>query len=140
MIEISTIHFSVFFISVQKSISIILMQNKIPNIKIFKTETLTEEFKEYGFTDYDGKDSSSDYSEYLNNDSIKLINEFYKKDFELFNYDMIKTDNEDDDIYENFDGVDGDKYGIDYFNMFRYIIIFILVMYLIFSFIRKIRI
>ena len=46
----------------------------IPNLKIFKTESLTKELKEYGFTDYVGKDNSTDYSEYLNYDSIKLIN------------------------------------------------------------------
>jgi len=67
----------------------------IPNITIFKTETLTEDFKNYGFKDFDLRFhknkqniNKEKYSNYLNNDSIKLINEFYKKDFELFNYEM----------------------------------------------------
>jgi hypothetical protein len=67
----------------------------IPNIDIFKTETLTPDLRKYGYDDFDlnfnrnkiniEKDK---YAIYLNNDSIKLINEFYKKDFELFSYDM----------------------------------------------------
>lgn len=67
----------------------------IPEVTIFKTETLTEDLKKYGFTDFDLKIHQNrlnikkeNYKNYLNNDSIKLINEFYKKDFELFNYDM----------------------------------------------------
>ena len=121
-------------------------KNVIPNLKIFKTETLTTELKEYGFTDYDGKDSSTDYSKYLNNDSIKLINKFYKKDFELFGYDMKKTIGEINEndyyIYENFDSMSNvnsnrvnSMNDIDYFDIFRYIIIIMLVIYLSYSFI-----
>jgi hypothetical protein len=33
------------------------------------------------------------YSDYLNHSSIELINQYYKKDFELFNYNMINCDN-----------------------------------------------
>ena len=58
----------------------------IENIKIFKTETLTQDINNYGFTDYIGTKSNIIHSNYLNNDSIQLINIFYKKDFELFNY------------------------------------------------------
>jgi hypothetical protein len=58
----------------------------IENIKIFKTETLTQDINNYGFTDYIGRKSNIIHSNYLNNDSIQLINIFYKKDFELFNY------------------------------------------------------
>jgi len=87
----------------------------IKNIKLFKTETLDESNDELnnfmGFniniklkefianmdptradlfinkariSDY----SKSDYSKYLNEESISLINNFYKKDFELFNYEL----------------------------------------------------
>ena len=34
------------------------------------------------------KNANKNYSRYLNKKSILLINEFYKKDFELFNYDF----------------------------------------------------
>jgi hypothetical protein len=121
-------------------------ENIIPNLKIFKTETLTKEIKEYGFEDYDGQNNSTDYSKYLNNDSIKLINKYYKTDFDLFGYDMKKT-GEDDDNYEYEDEDDGatlvkvdsmesvkTMYSIEYFDIFRYIIIFILIMYLIYGF------
>ena len=67
----------------------------IPNITIFKTETLTPDLRKSGYDDFNlnfhnnKKNIKKDkYANYLNNDSIKLINEFYKKDFELFNYDM----------------------------------------------------
>jgi len=67
----------------------------IPNIAIFKTETLTPDLIKYGYDDFNlnfhsnKKNIKKDkYANYLNNDSIKLINDFYKKDFELFNYDM----------------------------------------------------
>ena len=36
-----------------------------------------------------GKEEEKNYFKYLNNNSIKLINKFYKKDFELFNYKML---------------------------------------------------
>lgn len=35
------------------------------------------------------KHVNNDYSKYLNKKSISLINVFYKKDFELFNYLII---------------------------------------------------
>jgi hypothetical protein len=67
----------------------------IQNIVIFKTESLTCDLRKYGCDDFNlnihinKKNIKKDnYVNYLNNDSIKLINEFYKKDFELFNYDM----------------------------------------------------
>ena len=34
------------------------------------------------------KNVNKDYSKYLNKNSISLINEFYKKDFELFGYKL----------------------------------------------------
>ena len=63
----------------------------IPTIKIFKTETLTQELIEYGFNDYIGSKSTILHNNYLNDESIKLINTYYIKDFELFNYKMIIT-------------------------------------------------
>lgn len=64
-----------------------------PDIKIFKCEELNEindELNKFlGFNiDIKQKDVNKDYSMYLNKNSISLINEFYKKDFELFNYDL----------------------------------------------------
>jgi len=66
-----------------------IKENIIQNIKIFKTETLTKDLHEYGFTDYKGKDSATHYMNYLNKDSIRLINNFYKIDFLLFGYTMV---------------------------------------------------
>ena len=65
----------------------------IPNIKIFKCEKSNEtnpELNEFLGFDIDiiQKNVNKDYSMYLNENSIALINEFYKKDFELFNYDL----------------------------------------------------
>ena len=126
----------------------------IHNLKIFKTESLTKELKEYGYEDYNGKESSTDYSQYLNDDSIKLINEFYKTDFELFNYDMKKTENfenhednfvnEDNDIYETFGDMNdmdesGSICGIEYIDIFRYIIIVMLIVYIIMCIVKNIK-
>ena len=71
-----------------------------PEIKIFKTESLKKNIMDYGFSDFNiifGSIKSKDinvekeeYINYLNNDSILLINDFYNKDFELFNYEKIE--------------------------------------------------
>ncbi len=65
----------------------------IKNIKIFKTETLNESNND--LSKFVGcninirkQGVNKDYSNYLNKDSISLINTFYKKDFELFNYKL----------------------------------------------------
>jgi len=65
----------------------------IKNIKIFRTETLNESNDELSkFVDLNinirKEGTNKDYSKYLNKDSISLINNFYKKDFELFNYKL----------------------------------------------------
>ena len=62
----------------------------IPDITILKMENLTGELQKYGFTDYKGPSQSNSYMKYLNKDSIRLINLFYKKDFEIFGYPMIE--------------------------------------------------
>ena len=67
----------------------------IPGIRIFHTETLNEdneELNKFLGTEIDifHKKANTDYSKYLNNDSIQLINEFYQRDFEIFNFEMKK--------------------------------------------------
>lgn len=67
----------------------------IKSIKIFKTETLNEsnnilnEFLGFNINVFQ-KNVNKNYRKYLNKDSISIINEKYKKDFELFDYEMIK--------------------------------------------------
>lgn len=65
------------------------LNKNMSQIKIFKTETLTKDLHEYGFIDYKGPDKATHYMQYLNKDSIKLINEFYHIDFLIFGYTMI---------------------------------------------------
>ena len=65
------------------------LSKNMAQIKIFKTETLTKELQEYGFIDYKGKNTAANYIQYLNKDSIKLINNFYQVDFLIFGYTMI---------------------------------------------------
>ena len=62
----------------------------IPDITLLKMENLTDELQKYGFPDYEGPSKSKSYREYLNKDSIRLINVIYKKDFEMFGYPMIE--------------------------------------------------
>ena len=70
--------------------------NKIlSNIHILHTETLTDDMHNLGYTDFNNYDNSNpnkvtlNYYDYLNNDSIKLINHFYCLDFKFFNYTKI---------------------------------------------------
>ena len=64
----------------------------IKNILIFNTETLNNSNDKLnnflGFNINIQQNIVKDYSKYLNKDSISLINTFYKKDFELFNYKL----------------------------------------------------
>ena len=62
----------------------------IPDITLLKMENLTEELQKYGFPDYKGPSKSKSYMEYLNKDSIRLINVMFKNDFEMFGYPMIE--------------------------------------------------
>lgn len=71
-------------------------ENIIQGIKIFTTETLTLDMQNYGYTDFNiyeniSTENSKKYHEYLNNDSRLLIYEFYKKDFELFKYNVVEN-------------------------------------------------
>ena len=64
------------------------------NITILKTENLTNGMKSQGYEDFDLEDNKThrnkiNYIELLNENSINLINKFYKKDYEYFNYNMI---------------------------------------------------
>ena len=82
------------------------------NVTILRTETLSSDIKKTQFFDVETmkltklksnknvkeKSNLNDlfsikYSDYLNHSSIELINQYYKKDFELFNYNMINCDN-----------------------------------------------
>jgi hypothetical protein len=67
----------------------------IKNINIMKTENLNEDMNFIGFSDFHIYEQvtsvirSKNYYSYLNMDSIKLINEYYDKDFEYFGYNKI---------------------------------------------------
>jgi hypothetical protein len=70
--------------------------NLIPNIKIFKCELLNKTNDDLNkFLGFDiniiRNDANKNYSKYLNKESISLINEKYKKDFEFFGYKLINT-------------------------------------------------
>ena len=69
----------------------------IPNIKILHTETLYKDMHTLGHKDFNLKENknkintnTNNYYNYLNNDSIKIINEFYDYDFTLFNYKKLE--------------------------------------------------
>ncbi len=69
--------------------------NKVnEKIHIIKNENLNDSMKKLGYEDFDvwqnySYKSNFDYTILLNDDSIKLINGFYSKDFELFGYNKI---------------------------------------------------
>lgn len=60
------------------------------DILILKTESLTEGMHGLGYTDFDIVENKNaarlNYYDYLNSDSVRLINGVYSKDFELFGY------------------------------------------------------
>lgn len=69
-------------------------ENKVnKEIIVIKTESLNEEMKNLGFPDFaeycNNYKHTKNYYLYLNNESIKMINSYYKKDFEYFNYKML---------------------------------------------------
>jgi len=65
----------------------------IDNIHILHTETLTNDMKCLGYDDFNNFINNNpekiNYFNYLNNDSIRVINDFYHYDFVLFNYNKI---------------------------------------------------
>jgi hypothetical protein len=67
----------------------------ISNIHILRTETLTKEMINLGYTDFNFFINSNNikvnYYNYLNNKSLELINNFYHDDFILFNYSKKKN-------------------------------------------------
>jgi hypothetical protein len=68
--------------------------NLYEHITILRTETLKDDMIQYGYTDFNcyenkNRKKTKDYMSYLNEDSIRLINDFYDRDFLLFNYTKI---------------------------------------------------
>jgi hypothetical protein len=65
----------------------------ITNLHILKTENLTNDMKDLGYSDFNRLDNINpnkiNYYNYLNEKSIKIINEFYHDDFILFNYEKL---------------------------------------------------
>ncbi len=66
----------------------------VEKIVLLKYENLKKEFESIGYDNFDLWVNGSyrnqfDYTTLLNPESIKLINEYYKKDFELFGYKVI---------------------------------------------------
>ena len=89
-----------------------------PNIKIFHCEKLNDtntEINEFiGFNiNIFQKNVNKDYSKYLNNESIKIISDYYKKDFELFNYPLIniedREESEEEDEEESEEEVESEE-------------------------------
>lgn len=63
-------------------------------ITVLKTETLTNEMQSIGYIDFDYKHNVThmedfNYMDFLNNDSLNLINKYYEKDFIYFNYEIV---------------------------------------------------
>jgi len=62
-------------------------------IIIMKTESLHDDMKKNGFENFDVHElrnaTRKESSHYLNQDSINMINAFYDKDFQFFNYEKI---------------------------------------------------
>jgi hypothetical protein len=67
-------------------------QKKIipPSIKLLHTESLTEDMIKLGYKDFNQKinlnSNKLNYDNYLNNDSIQLINKYYDEDFKILGY------------------------------------------------------
>jgi hypothetical protein len=62
----------------------------IHNIKILHTETLNDDMVKLGYKDFNIQMNMNpnrvNSEDYLNTDSINLINKIYEKDFEILNY------------------------------------------------------
>lgn len=76
-------------------IDYLLHEGKInPKIKILKTETLTNDMYNLGYTDFDVNTNTTfkdkvDYMSYFNRNSLDYINTLYSEDFERFNYEKL---------------------------------------------------
>jgi len=68
----------------------------VPNIILLKTETLISDMVKIGYEDFNEKVNTNinrlNYYNYLNINSIQLINDFYHEDFILFNYAKIDSE------------------------------------------------
>ena len=69
--------------------------NIVPNLCIVHQETLAEDMAKLGYTNFNVVENvnrklpKAYYMNYLNADSITLINTMYAKEFSMFGYDMI---------------------------------------------------
>ena len=67
----------------------------IENIHVLKTENLIKDMHDLGYTDFNIIENYNPNKincyDYLNNESIRIINDFYHFDFMLFNYSKIMT-------------------------------------------------
>lgn len=66
----------------------------IPNAVILKTDGLTEQMRGMGFTDFDmvvnkNRHGVTDYVGLLSAESVRMVNEFYCDDFEVFGFEKI---------------------------------------------------
>lgn len=65
----------------------------IPNIHVLKTENLTTGMHDLGYTDFNLIKNCNkhevNYYDYLNNESVEIINDFYHFDFVLFTERLI---------------------------------------------------
>ena len=69
------------------------------HINIINNESLTKDMINLGYINFDkiniqnkGRVNKNNYYKYLDNNSIKLINHIYDKDFKLFNYTKIESE------------------------------------------------
>jgi hypothetical protein len=79
------------------------------NIHIMKTETLTRDMRNYGYSNFNLhsnttnvqlQQSSTKYASLLNDKAIALINEYYKEDFHYFGYNMLNVQEKEVDVPE----------------------------------------
>jgi len=66
--------------------SYVSLNDKLVHSKILHTETLNQDMKTIGY-DFNGTTETISYMDYLHDKSIYAINEFYEKDFEMFQYE-----------------------------------------------------
>jgi hypothetical protein len=59
----------------------------VPKLILFRTESLTQDLKDYGFGFYNRVDGYKEYSKYYNRESLDIVNDVYSRDFELFGYE-----------------------------------------------------